>query len=160
MQYFELCLHYYYKLQINSLSYPSTLGWSWVTVKHAISLVLNLLSEPKSVPFLLKDPIFMGITFNPLELCLNLISVINLHSVRILLYTSKAWGFALIAFTRSNHAEMLLGKGVLKICSKYTGEHSCRSAISINFAKQLYWNHTSAWVFSSKFAAYFQKTFS
>ena len=26
-------------------------------------------------------------------------------------------------------------------------------------AKQLYWNHTSAWVFSSKFAAYFQNTF-
>ena len=26
--------------------------------------------------------------------------------------------------------------------------------------KQLYWNHTSAWVFSCKFAAYFQNTFS
>ena len=27
-------------------------------------------------------------------------------------------------------------------------------------AKQLYWNHTSAWVFSCKFAAYLQSTFS
>ena len=27
-------------------------------------------------------------------------------------------------------------------------------------ARQLYWNHTSAWVFSCKFAAYFQNTFS
>ena len=27
-------------------------------------------------------------------------------------------------------------------------------------ALQLYWNHTSAWVFSWKFVAYFQKTFS
>ena len=27
-------------------------------------------------------------------------------------------------------------------------------------AKQLYRNHTSAWVFSCKFAAYFQSTFS
>ena len=27
-------------------------------------------------------------------------------------------------------------------------------------AKQLYWSHTSAWVFSCKFAAYFQNTFS
>ena len=27
-------------------------------------------------------------------------------------------------------------------------------------AKQLYWNHTSAWVFSCQFAAYFQNTFS
>ena len=26
-------------------------------------------------------------------------------------------------------------------------------------AKQLYWNHTSAWVFSYEFAAYFQNTF-
>ena len=26
--------------------------------------------------------------------------------------------------------------------------------------KQLYWNRTSAWVFSCKFAAYFQNTFS
>ena len=26
-------------------------------------------------------------------------------------------------------------------------------------AKQLYWNHTSAWVFSCKFAAYFQNNF-
>ena len=28
------------------------------------------------------------------------------------------------------------------------------------FAKQLYWNHTSAWALSFKFAAYFQNTFS
>ena len=27
-------------------------------------------------------------------------------------------------------------------------------------AKQLYWNHTSAWVFFRKFAAYFQNPFS
>ena len=27
---------------------------------------------------------------------------------------------------------MFLGNGVLKICSKFTGEHPCRSAISIN----------------------------
>ena len=28
------------------------------------------------------------------------------------------------------------------------------------FAKQLHWNHTSAWVFSCKFAAYFHNNFS
>ena len=28
------------------------------------------------------------------------------------------------------------------------------------FAMQLYWNHTSAWVISSKFAAFFQNTVS
>ena len=31
---------------------------------------------------------------------------------------------------------------------------------SSKVAKQLYWSRTSAWVFSSKFAAYFQNTFS
>ena len=44
-------------------------------------------------------------------------------------------------------SEVLLRKGVLKICSKFTREHPCRSVISIN--------QTSAWVFSCKFAAYF-----
>ena len=32
---------------------------------------------------------------------------------------------------RSSHPELFLGKGALKICSKFTGEHSCRSAVSI-----------------------------
>ena len=49
--------------------------------------------------------------------------------------------------SRSSHPEVFLEKGVLKICSKFTGEHSCRI-----------WNHTSAWVFSCKFAAFFQNT--
>ena len=49
---------------------------------------------------------------------------------------------------RSSHREVFLGKVVLKICSKFSGEHPCRSAIS----KQLYWNHTLEWVFSSIFS--------
>ena len=32
---------------------------------------------------------------------------------------------------RSRHPEVLLGTAVLKICSKFTGKHPCRSAISI-----------------------------
>ena len=39
---------------------------------------------------------------------------------------------------RSHRPEVFLGKGVLKICSKFTGEHPCRSAISIKLLKQLY----------------------
>ena len=56
----------------------------------------------------------------------------------------------------SSPPEVSLGKVVLKICSKITGEHPCRSVIS----KQLYWNHTSTWMFSCKNATYFQNTFS
>ena len=32
---------------------------------------------------------------------------------------------------RSSHPEVFLGKGVLKICSKFTGEHPCQRAILI-----------------------------
>ena len=61
-----------------------------------------------------------------------------------------------LTYLRNSHAEMFLGRDILKICSKFTGEHPCRSAVAL----QLYWNRTSAWVFSCKFAAYFQNTFS
>ena len=57
---------------------------------------------------------------------------------------------------RSSHPEVFLVKGVLKICSKFTGEHPCQSVISI----KLLWSRTSARVFSCKFAAYFHTTFS
>ena len=43
---------------------------------------------------------------------------------------------------RSNPPEVFLGKGVLKICSKFIGEHPCQSAL------QIFWNHTLVWVFS------------
>ena len=54
---------------------------------------------------------------------------------------------------RSSRPKVFLRNDVLKLCSKFTGERPCRSAISI----KLLWNRTSAWVFSCKFAAYFQK---
>ena len=54
--------------------------------------------------------------------------------------------------SRRSPPEVFLRKDALKICSKFTGEHPCRNVISIN--------HTSAWVFSCRFAVYFQNTFS
>ena len=59
---------------------------------------------------------------------------------------------------RSSHPEVLLETGVLKIYNKFTGEHPRRGVISIKL-QHLYWNHISAWLFSCRFAAYFQKTF-
>ena len=35
---------------------------------------------------------------------------------------------------RKSHPDVFLRKGVLKICSKFTGEHPCQSVISINWA--------------------------
>ena len=48
---------------------------------------------------------------------------------------------------RSSRPEVFLGKGVLKIYSKFTGEHPCRSAISIkllcNFIEITLWRGRS-----------------
>ena len=56
--------------------------------------------------------------------------------------------------SRSSHPEVFLEKGVLKIYSKFTGEHPCRSVISTELQSKV------AWVFSCKFAVYYQNTFS
>ena len=37
--------------------------------------------------------------------------------------------------TRSSHPEVFLGKGVVKKCSKFTGEYPCQSVISIKSQK-------------------------
>ena len=54
---------------------------------------------------------------------------------------------------------MFLGKVVLKIFGNFTRTIIPKCYFS-KVAKQLYWNRTSAWVFSCKFDAYFQNTFS
>ena len=46
--------------------------------------------------------------------------------------------------------EIFLEKNVLKICSKFTGEHPCQSAIPI---ERFQYSHTLVWVFSCKLAA-------
>ena len=44
-------------------------------------------------------------------------------------------------------------------CSEYMKQIYRRKPMPKCNAKQPYWNHTSAWVFSVKFATYFQNTF-
>ena len=61
---------------------------------------------------------------------------------------------------RSSHLEEFLGKGVMKICSKFTGEHPCRSAISIKLQSKFIEITLRHIGFSCKFVAYFQNTFS
>ena len=50
----------------------------------------------------------------------------------------------------SSRLKMFLRKGVLKICSKFTGKHPCQSVIAIKLL----------WVFSCKFSACFISLFS
>ena len=44
----------------------------------------------------------------------------------------KKWNLS-ISTGRSSPPEVFLCKGILKICNKFTGEHSCRKLISIKF---------------------------
>ena len=69
------------------------------------------------------------------------------------------WG---ILFANLEQVQKQTSRGVLtKECSENIQQidhakknHLCQSP------KQFYWNHTSVWVFSCKFAVYFQNTFS
>ena len=54
--------------------------------------------------------------------------------------------FFKLRVSRNSSSEVFLGKCVPKIYSKFTGEQPCQS-----LTKQLYWNHTSAWVFPCMF---------
>ena len=53
----------------------------------------------------------------------------------------------IVKTNRSSRPEMFCEKGVLKICSKFTGEHPCRCAISIkllcNFIEIALWHGCS-----------------
>ena len=66
--------------------------------------------------------------------------------------------FSGVAEDRSSPPEVFLGKGVLKICNKFTGEHPWQSVISIKLQSNFF-EITLAWDFSCKFAGYFQNTF-
>ena len=47
--------------------------------------------------------------------------------------TDFNWVIGVLTNLRSRHSWVFLTKFVLKICSKFTGEHPCRSVISIKF---------------------------
>ena len=53
------------------------------------------------------------------------------ESVRIFIDLSSIWDIQTWSF-RNSHSEVFLMKGVLKACSKFTGEQQSRSANSIN----------------------------
>ena len=58
-----------------------------------------------------------------------------------------------LANVRCSRPRVFLRKGVLKICSKCSGEHLALEHLAL----QLYWTRTSAWVFSCKFVALFSE---
>ena len=117
----------------------------WINYRefHFWKFTLNLKNDQRIWSHLLKKPL--------MKKC----------SVAILLFFFVQCSYFTIhlsfqkAFCRSSFPKVFLGKGILKICSKFTREHLCRSVISISYC-----NHTSTWVFSCKFLAYHQNIFS
>ena len=61
---------------------------------------------------------------------------------------------------KSSLPEVFLGKGVLKNMQQIYRRMPMSKCDFNKVANQLYWNRTSVWVFSCKFVAYFQNTFS
>ena len=59
----------------------------------------------------------------------------------------KKYTYKKLVSIRSSHLEVFLGKGVLKICTKFAGEHPCLGAISIkllcNFTEITPWHGCS-----------------
>ena len=68
--------------------------------------------------------------------CLN-DGIINHSSLHLVLIFEKCK----ISQVRSSHPKVFLGKGVLKMCSKFTGEHQCRSVILIKLLCSIF-----AWI--------------
>ena len=62
--------------------------------------------------------------------------------------------------SRSIHQEVFLRKGVLKTCSKFTGENPYRSVVLIKMLCNFIEITLRHGFFSNKFGAYFQNTFS
>ena len=63
------------------------------------------------------------------SLSLTEFSYFNLSEFSECFYSLNTWWFFNVI--RSNSPEVFLGKGILKICSKCTGERQCRKVISI-----------------------------
>ena len=69
--------------------------------------------------------------------CKKLIEDASFRSGGDMTFKCYCWtviGDPILIFVRSSHPEVFLGKSVLKICSKFTGEHPCRNVISISIA--------------------------
>ena len=69
--------------------------------------------------------------FQLLSLCLS-----SFFCLKTLLFWSSRISYYQLNTSWSSHSEVFCWKAVLEICSKFTGEQSCQSAISI----KLLWN--------------------
>ena len=55
----------------------------------------------------------------------------NVYKINLFIQTFECWRDSNVQKSRTSYPEVFLRKGVPKIYSKFTGEHPCRSMISI-----------------------------
>ena len=150
------------------------LGKFWKSdrsIRSQMFFKIGVLKSFLKTPFItehLRWLLIIWINSGSMKACLNsylnkslLLVISTLVLTQWLLRCCQNWSWLFVYIVskyRTSPPEVFLGKDVLKICSKFTGEHLRRSVIN-KVALKLYWNHTSAWVFC-KFAAYFQNTLS
>ena len=84
--------------------------------------------------------------------------LLTFHPKSLLIFALIHFQKAYQRFARSSPSKVFLGKCVLKICRKFTGEHPCWSLISIKLRRNFI-EITLSRKFSCKFVVYFQNTF-
>ena len=90
-------------------------------MQRSVEFVINNVTETVFSGRLLKLQYFQ---------CMNILVIVRKHFTALAVVMFSLI-FLLIIIFRSSHPDVFLRKGVLKICSTFTGEHPCRSAISI-----------------------------
>ena len=93
-----------------------------------------------------KDKYFCVLSF---RICSFLLQFQLLNLVLKISFSNKSSrSSALRNIYRSSHPEVFLRRGVLKICSKFTREHPCQSAISIksHIFRTPFPRNTSGWL--------------
>ena len=130
-------------VQVGNLSMFSTFwgGANLLPLSKRISLALLFLS----LVFLLEWTMYQLHSFIVkkllyLILALMQMSIVFLFSIWDIFNNSK---LCLNICSRDSRPEVFLEKGVLKICSKFTGEHPCRCVISINLRSTTFPKNTS-----------------
>ena len=100
---------------------------------------------------------FKGKVLN-FEVLFVIIIFVNLLCPRKFTCPTKKWFIKMYSFQKQPPRRILR-----KSCSENMQQIYWKTPMSKcdfnKVAKQLYWNYTSAWVFSCKYAAYFQSTF-
>ena len=105
----------------------------WVVVVVLVSHIFTQAMKPK---------FWGGIFFCLIKFSQSLLEFVHIICIYFqnIRYETKV--------NRSSRPELFIGKGVLKICCKVTGEHTCQSAISIkllcNFIEITLWHGYSS----------------